>query len=39
MSNLDELIQELRPDGVKYKTVKEMCQRVKVTSITAKKMK
>ena len=39
MSKLDELISELCPDGVEYKPVKEVYQRLKGTPITAAKMK
>lgn len=39
MSKLDELIQELCPDGVEYKKVKDVFQRLKGTPITAAKMK
>ena len=39
MSKLDELIQELCPDGVEYKKVKDVFQRLKGTPITATKMK
>ena len=39
MSRLEELIQELCPDGVEYKKVKEVFQRIKGTPITAGKMK
>lgn len=39
MTRLDELIQELCPDGVEYKKVKDVFQRLKGTPITAAKMK
>jgi type I restriction enzyme S subunit len=39
MSKLDELIQELCPDGVEYKSIKDVYQRLKGTPITAAKMK
>ncbi|MDD4346449.1 MAG: restriction endonuclease subunit S [Desulfitobacteriaceae bacterium] len=39
MSKLEELIAELCPDGVEYKKVKEVYQRLKGTPITAGKMK
>lgn len=39
MSKLEELIQELCPDGVRFKSIKEVYQRVKGTPITAGKMK
>ena len=39
MSRLDELIQELCPDGVEFKPIKEVYQRLKGTPITAAKMK
>lgn len=39
MSKLDELIQEYCPDGVEFKPIKEIYQRVKGTPITAAKMK
>lgn len=39
MSRLEELIQELCPDGVEYKKVKEVFKRLKGTPITATKMK
>lgn len=39
MSKLDELIQELCPDGVEYKKIKEVYKRIKGTPITAAKMK
>ena len=39
MSKLDELIQELCPDGVEFRKVKEVYQRLKGTPITAGKMK
>ncbi|MGN8730168.1 restriction endonuclease subunit S [Hornefia butyriciproducens] len=39
MSRLSELINELCPDGVEYKKIKDMYQRLKGTPITAAKMK
>lgn len=39
MSRLDELIQEYCPDGVEFKPIKEVYQRLKGTPITAAKMK
>lgn len=39
MSKLEELIQELCPDGVRFESIKEVYQRVKGTPITAGKMK
>lgn len=39
MSKLEELIQELCPDGVEYKKIKEVYKRIKGTPITAAKMK
>ena len=39
MSKLDKLIQELCPDGVEYKPVKEVYSRLRGTPITASKMK
>ncbi|MBP2097492.1 restriction endonuclease subunit S [Enterococcus rivorum] len=39
MSKLEELIEELCPDGVEYKKVKDCFTRLKGTSITAGKMK
>ena len=39
MTKLEELIQELCPDGVKFKPIKEVYQRLKGTPITAAKMK
>ena len=39
MSKLDELIKELCPDGVPFKTIKEVYTRLKGTPITAEKMK
>ncbi len=39
MSRLNELIQELCPDGVEYKKVKDVYKRLRGTSITATKMK
>ncbi len=39
MTRLDKLIQELCPNGVEYKKVKEIYQRLKGTPITAAKMK
>ena len=39
MSKLDELISELCPDGVEFKTIKEVYTRLKGTPITAGKMK
>ena len=39
MSRLDELIAELCPDGVTFKPIKEVYQRLKGTPITAGKMK
>ena len=39
MSRLDELIQELCPNGVAFKPIKEVYQRLKGTPITAAKMK
>ena len=39
MSRLEELIQQLFPDGVEYKAIKEEYQRLKGTPITAAKMK
>ncbi|MBR2521102.1 MAG: restriction endonuclease subunit S, partial [Oscillospiraceae bacterium] len=39
MSRLDELIAELCPDGVEFKTIKEEYTRLKGTPITAGKMK
>ena len=39
MSKLETLIQQLCPDGVEYKPIKEVYQRLRGTSITASKMK
>jgi len=39
MSRLEELIQELCPDGVKFRRIKEVYIRLKGTPITAAKMK
>lgn len=39
MSRLEELIQELCPDGVEYKKIKDEYSRLKGTPITAAKMK
>ena len=39
MSRLEELIQQHCPDGVEYKKIKEVYQRIKGTPITAGKMK
>ena len=39
MSRLEELIQQYCPDGVEYKKIKEVYQRIKGTPITAGKMK
>ena len=39
MTKLEELIQELCPDGVEFKPIKEVYQRLKGTPITAAKMK
>ena len=39
MNKLDELIQELCPNGVEYKPVKEVYHRLRGTPITAVKMK
>ena len=39
MSRLDELIQEYCPNGVNFKPIKEVYQRLKGTPITATKMK
>ena len=39
MSRLEELIQELCPEGVEFRKVKEIFQRLKGTPITAAKMK
>ena len=39
MSRLNELIQQYCPDGVEYKKIKEVYQRIKGTPITAGKMK
>ena len=39
MSRLDEMIQELCPDGVEFMPVKDVYQRLKGTPITAAKMK
>ena len=39
MSRLDELIQELCPDGVEFMPIKDVYQRLKGTPITAAKMK
>ena len=39
MTKLDKLIQELCPDGVEFRKVKEAYQRLKGTPITAGKMK
>ena len=39
MSRLEELIQQLCPNGVEYKAIKEEYQRLKGTPITATKMK
>ena len=39
MSRLDELIQELCPNGVEYKPIKNVYRRLKGTPITAGKMK
>lgn len=35
MTKLEELIQELCPDGVEFKPIKEVYQRLKGTPITA----
>ena len=37
MTKLDKLIQELCPDGVEFRKVKEVYQRLKGTPITAGK--
>ncbi len=39
MINLERILQELCPDGVEFKPIKEVYQRVKGTPITAAKMK
>ena len=39
MSRLDELIQEYCPNGVEFKPIKEVYQRLRGTPITAAKMK
>jgi type I restriction enzyme S subunit len=39
MSKLEELIQQYCPDGVEFKKIKEVYQRIKGTPITAGKMK
>ena len=39
MSRLDELIREYCPNGVEFKPIKEVYQRLKGTPITAAKMK
>ena len=39
MNKIKDLIQELCPDGVEYKPVKEVYKRLKGTPITAAKMK
>ena len=39
MSKLDDLIAELCPNGVEYKKIKDVYNRLKGTSITAGKMK
>lgn len=39
MSKLEQLIQELCPDGVEYKKVKDVYRRLRGTPITARKMK
>ena len=39
MSKLDELLNQLCPDGVEYKKVKDIFLRIKGTPITAQKMK
>ena len=39
MSKLDELLNQLCPDGVEYKKVKDIFLRIKRTPITAQKMK
>ena len=39
MSKLEDLIQELCPNGVKFQKVKEVYKRIKGTPITAGKMK
>lgn len=39
MSRLEELIQHLCPNGVEFKPIKEVYQRLKGTPITAGKMK
>lgn len=39
MSKLDELIKEYCPNGVEFKPIKEVYQRLKGTPITAAKMK
>lgn len=39
MSKLDELIEELCPNGVEYKKIKDVYTRLKGTTITAQKMK
>ena len=38
MSRLDELIQEYCPNGVEFKPIKEVYQRLKGTPITAAKI-
>jgi len=39
MSRLDELIQEYCPEGVEFKPIQEVYQRLRGTPITAAKMK
>ena len=39
MSRIDELIERLCPDGVEYKPIKTVYNRLKGTPITAAKMK
>lgn len=39
MSKLEELVQQLCPDGVEFKTIKEVYTRLRGTSITASEMK
>ena len=39
MNNIQQLIQQLCPNGVEYKRLGEVCERLRGTSITAKKMK
>ena len=39
MSKLEKLIEELCPDGIEYKKIKDVYKRIKGTPITAGKMK